>query len=224
MKTLNVDSFISYNQPCRHFSIDLVKMLIFFVHQWNSWPKNHTAASFLFCMTVWEEKPIMFVFQKRRETFQQDEIPRTLPLSDLTTKPSELSSAPANARNKLLTTPLKAGTQNKAPTSMTTNTTKWKSRLSTQLTSYFQEMNLNHENQLDVEILSLKQLNLPDALDFLKKPTKASQKHTSLATRKRVWVFWHQSCTYSIIIPARQKVYSSRSRFYWHCNNNLSEK
>ena len=75
-------------------------------------------------------------------------------------------------------------------------------------------MNLNHENQLDVEILSLKQLNLLDLLDFLKKPTKAGQKHTSLATRKRVWEFWHPNCTYLIIIPARQKVYSSWSRFY----------
>ena len=60
-------------------TFQLTYMLIFFVDQWNSWPKNHTAASFLFCMTVWKEKPIMFVFQKRRETFQQDDIPITLP-------------------------------------------------------------------------------------------------------------------------------------------------
>lgn len=40
-------------------------------------------------------------------------------------------------------------------------------------------MNLNHENQLDVEILSLKQLNLLDAISFLRKPTKAGRKLTS---------------------------------------------
>ena len=59
------------------------------------------------------KKVIIFVFQKQKETFQQDEIPITLSSSNVTTKPSELSSTPANASNKVLTTPLEAGTQNK---------------------------------------------------------------------------------------------------------------
>ena len=52
---------------------------------------------------------------------------------------------------------------------MRPNTRKQKSRLSIQLTSYIQEMNLNHEDQLDVVILWLKQLNLLDALSFHRK-------------------------------------------------------
>ena len=79
---------------------------------------------------------------------------------------------------------------------MRPNTRKQKSRLSIQLTSCIQEMNLNHEDQLDVVILWLKQLNLLDALSFHR---KAGQKLTSLATRKRVCEFWHSSCTYSTI-------------------------
>ena len=88
-----------------------------------------------------------------------DKISITFLTSTVTSKPSELPSTPANASNKVLTTPLKAGTQNETPTSMTPNTRKQKSRLLIQLTSYIQEMNLNHEDQHDTVILSLKQLN-----------------------------------------------------------------
>lgn len=125
----------------------------------------------------------MFVFQKQKETFHQDEIPITSPSSNVTTKPSELLYKP-NASNKTLTTPLTSGTQNETPTNMTSNTRKRRSRFSTQLTSYIQKMNINHEDQLDVVMLWLKQLNLLDTLSLFRKPTKAGRKFTSLATRR----------------------------------------
>lgn len=74
----------------------------------------------------------------------------------------------------MLTTPLKAGTQNETLTSMTQNTRKQNNILSTQLKSYIQEMNV-----IDIAMLSLKQLNLLDAISFLRKPTKAGRKLTS---------------------------------------------
>ena len=49
-------------------------------------------------------------------------------------------------------------------------------------------MNLNHEDQLHVVILLLKQLNLLDALGLLSKPTKAGRKVTPLATRKSMGI------------------------------------
>lgn len=72
----------------------------------------------------------------------------------------------------MLTKPLRAGTQNETPVSITPNIKKQKSRLSTQLTSYIQEMNQNREGQLHVAILLLKQLNLLDALSFLQNPQR----------------------------------------------------
>ena len=61
-------------------------------------------------------------------------------------------------------------------------------------------MNMNCEDQLDVVILSLKQLNLLDALSFLKKPTNADWKLTS---RKRVWEFCLMHCV-SLENPQRE--------------------
>ena len=71
-------------------------------------------------------------------------------------------------------------------------------------------MNLNHEDQLDVVILWLKQLNLLDALSFHR---KAGQKLTSLATRKRVCEFWHSSCTYSTITWRPVKLRNSDKKY-----------
>ena len=80
------------------------------------------------------KKPSMFVFQKQKETFEEDEIPIIVLSPNSTTKPSELPSAPANGPNKVLTTPLEAGTENETSTCMTPNTRKQKNRPSTQLT------------------------------------------------------------------------------------------
>ena len=118
------------------------------------------------------KKPIRFVFQKLKETIQQDEIPITLPSSNVTTKPSERLYKPTNASNKTLTTPLKSGTQNETPTNITPNTRKRRSRFSAQLTSFIQEMNINHKDQLDIVMLWLKQLNLLDTLTLFRKPTR----------------------------------------------------
>ena len=92
--------------------------------------------------------------------------------------------------------------------SMTPNTRQWKSRLSKQLTTYIQQLDISKEDKVDVMTLLLKQLNLCEAMKFQRKPTKAGRKLTSLTTRKLIWEFWHSHSTFSTITsrPAKLRV------------------
>ena len=109
-------------------------------------------------------------FQKPKDLFQQ----ALTTLSSLPTTPSSLLKIPDPLASKL-TTPNK----NKTPdlVSLAPNTRQKKSRLSQALTSYIQEeLRLaNKEDQIDVISLSLKYLNLYNAFQLQRKPTKAGR-------------------------------------------------
>lgn len=60
-------------------------------------------------------------------------------------------------------------------------------------------MALNQSDETDVISLSLKQLNLYDALKFQRKPSKAGRKLTLVTTRTAVWDFWHSNSIYSTL-------------------------
>ena len=69
-------------------------------------------------------------------------------------------------------------------------------------------MGLNQSDEIDVISLSLKQLNLYDALRFQRKPSKAGCKLTPVTTRAAVWNIWHSKSIYSALKswPAKLKV------------------
>ena len=164
--------FSSYNQPCTHFSIDLISLLIFFFINKILDQKIILQLCSYFVWHYGKESLASLFFRNNKKKISTKWNSNNFALIRFTAKPSELPSTPANAPNKVLTTPLRAGTQNETPTSIAPNIKKQKSRLSTQLTSYIQEMNQNREGQLHVAILLLKQLNLLDALSFLQNPQR----------------------------------------------------
>ena len=137
-------------------------------------------------MTVWGKKSSLFVLQKQKETFQQDEIPITFPSSNLTTKPSELPSTPANTHNKVPTKLLKAETEKKHQQ----YDTRYQETKKQTFNTYIQEMNQNCEDKLDVVMLLLKQLDLLDVLSFLRKTNKG---------RSEAYIFSYQKKNMEIL-------------------------
>ena len=75
---------------------------------------------------------------------------------------------------------------------MAPNTRKRKNRLEDGLATYIKDLNLNENDEIEVIILSLKNIGLLDKLRFLKKTTKNGRKLTLLVTRQAIWDYWHK--------------------------------
>lgn len=98
---------------------------------------------------------------------------------------------------------------------MTPNTRQRKSRLAENHSNFIEGLNLtNHEDVVDVILLSMKKLGLYEKLHFAVRTEnsdtieKRGRKMTSFETRKKVWDFYHQNSTPSTITsrPAKLKV------------------
>ena len=83
-----------------------------------------------------------------------------------------------------------------------------KHRLAKSLSEMVKEWSISTNDQMDVIDLALKQLNLRDHFELIRKPTKSGRKLTSLDVRKTVWDFWHNESSASTITskPAKLKV------------------
>ena len=75
---------------------------------------------------------------------------------------------------------------------MAPNTRKRKNRLEDGLATYIKDLNLNENDEIEVIILSLKNIGLLDKLRFLKKTTKNGRKLTLLVTMQAIWDYWHK--------------------------------
>ena len=95
---------------------------------------------------------------------------------------------------------------------MTPTTRKRKSRIASDLTEYIKALNLSYEDKIEVIMLSMKNLNLLDALQSQHESTKVGRKVTPISVRKTVWQFWHDNSTPSTITsrPAKIKVMDKR--------------
>ena len=90
---------------------------------------------------------------------------------------------------------------------MTSSTCKRKSQLADGLATYIKDLNLNENDEIEVIILSLKNIGLLDKLRFLKKPTKSGRKLTPLVTRQAILDYWHTESTPTITSrPANLKL------------------
>lgn len=91
---------------------------------------------------------------------------------------------------------------------LTPNTRQRKHRLAKSITETVKEWSISTSEQLDVIDLALKQLNLKDHFQFIRKPTKSGRKLTPLHVRQVVWNFWHNESSASTITsrPAKIKV------------------
>ena len=67
-----------------------------------------------------------------------------------------------------------------------------KSRMAKEVTELVKSFNIATSDEIDVLKLSLEQLNILEAIQFTRKPTKRGRKLLSLACREKVWNYWHQ--------------------------------
>ena len=91
------------------------------------------------------------------------------------------------------------------------NTRQRKSRMAKEVTELVKSFNIATSDEIDVLKLSLEQLNILEAIQFTRKPTKRGRKLLSLACREQVWNYWHQhsfestNCTQLAKLRVNQK-------------------